>query len=204
MEDTILDYVAQLFTNFGWWFLAIVAVTTLVMIPLNKLIEKLFSKSNSASASRLAKTTSQVLVFIVSGLAITIFSLILEHKVNFEFVLVNVVPTGVCAMALWAVIKIARDLGLRDFLVYLANNAEVDKLLSKIKINSSVKNAVYKSLKELINNTDGDNADVVITKATELQNRATQMLQGFVENPAQVATQFVTALQTKYAKKEEK
>lgn len=202
--EKILDYVSQLYINFGWYFLAIVAFVTLIMIPINLLVKKLFSKSKSTQMSRLCKTITQVMVFVMSGVSITIFSLIFKHKFNFEFVLINLVPTGVCAMVLWTLIKFARDLGFRDLCVYLANNAEVKKLLSKVKLDHSVKTAIYDSLLELVNNTDGDNKDIVIAKADEIRTRATQMLQGFVEQPTQLAEQFVEILQKKFIKKGDK
>lgn len=192
------DYVKQLFAEFGWWSIALVVAITLTMIPINLLIKKIFSKAEKDSVTRIRKTLAQLMVFVLSAVYIVIFCLIFKMPLDVNFILANVVPSGVCAMLVWAVIKIVMDLGLKNVFTLIANSKVVKDLLKKIPLDEDVKNTIYNHLLELINNTDGDNAEVVKTKQDELTLRATQMLQGFVENPTEIANQIVAVLKEKF------
>lgn len=47
--EHIISYVEQLIGSFGWWTLAIVGATFLIMIPINLLIKLIFKKCGNQS-----------------------------------------------------------------------------------------------------------------------------------------------------------
>lgn len=201
MEEQILGYISELFTSFGYWFIALIFANFLIMLPIAWGLSKGFSKIKSDAANRLRKVLTSLCVFIVAGGCITALCAILYKPLDINFILINVVPCGGCAMLLWSIVKIIRDCGFKTLLSLIANSNTVKKLLKKIPVSNDVKTAIYDNLCDLVKNSDGDNAELVISKSLELTNRASQMLQGFVENPNEIAQLFVKALQLKFKKK---
>lgn len=201
MEEQILGYISELFTSFGYWFIALVFANFLIMLPIAWGLSKAFAKSKSDVANRLRKLLTSLSVFVVAGGCITALCAILHKPLDFHFILVNVIPCGGCAMLIWSVVKIIRDFGFKALLELIANSNTVKKLLKQIPVDKDIKNAVYTQLCDLVKNSDGENAKLVVEKSLELTTRAEQMLQGFVENPKEVAKKFVEVLQLKFKQK---
>lgn len=202
--EHIISYVEQLIGSFGWWTLAIVGATFLIMIPINLLIKLIFKKCGNQSVERIRKTISQILVFGVSAGVISIFALIIPTELTAGFVFTNCVPCGGLAMILWALVKLIRDVGFAPLLKYIANNKEIKALLKKIPIDQTAVNFVFDKLVELVENTDGTQAEIVINKSNEIISRAKEMLNGFADtnSVSQAATSLLEALKLKFAKKE--
>jgi hypothetical protein len=200
MEEKVIDYVVQLFKGFGYWSIALVGATTLFMIPVNLLIKKLFSKATSDSVIRVRKTLSQSLVFVFSGLFILLFCVIFEKPLDVNFITINAIPCGGISMVLWGIIKVVRDLGFKPLLKLFVSSNSFKKMLKNVPLDAQVKTTVFNALSNLVKDADGKNAEVVISKSLELTARATQMLNGFVSNPKEIAVQLVEVLQKKYSK----
>lgn len=202
MENEVLNYVSQLFNEFGYWSIALIVATTLLMIPVNMLVKKIFSKNTNESVVRVSKVSSQLLVFGISAVCITIFCLIMKTPLSVNFVFANVLPCGFLSMVLWAVLKVARDMGIKPIIKIILESQTVKKALKEIKIDDKIKDAIFNKLVELVENSDGENAKLVIEKEMEIVNIATSMLSGFTDNPNAVATQFAEALKIKFKEKE--
>lgn len=200
MEQKIIDYVVQLFKGFGYWSIALVVATTLFMIPVNLLIKKIFSKATSDSVIRIRKTLSQSFVFVFSGVFILVFCLVFEKPLDVNFITINAIPCGGLSMVLWCVIKVVRDVGFKPIIKLIVSSNSFKKLLKDIPLDAKVKSTIFDALCNLVKDADGENAEVVINKSLELTARATQMLNGFVSNPKEIAVQLVDALQKKYSK----
>lgn len=206
MEEVLeyaLGYISQMFSQFGYWCFLLIAFVTLVMIPTNILVKKIFEKYTSTSANRIRKTVSQSLVFVFSAIALVIYELIATKNVSLQFVLYNLIPCGGASMILWAIIKIARDCGIKPLIKLLTQTNAVKKLLKEIPLDKEIKNTIFDALVKLVENSDGENAEIVLNKTVEITQRAEQMLNGFVENPKEIAKNFVDALIQKFTKKED-
>lgn len=200
MEETIIKYCKQVYGWFGWWSIAIVAAVTLVMIPLNLLIKKIFAKAKSDSVIRIRKTLSSALVFVVAFGILALACLIFKTPFTTGFGLVGCVPVGALAMALWTVIKVIKDCGFGPIVNALSKSKSAKKLLKKTGLKKDIVNAVFNKLEELVDNTEGENAKIVVEKASVIVAKAESLLKGFTaeDNLKSVAKTFLAALQAKY------
>lgn len=203
--EQIISYIEQLINAFGWWTLAIVGATFLIMIPINIAVKAIFNKiSSNNTLERIRKTVSQIFVFGVSAGVIALFAIIIPTELSVGFVFTNCIPCGALAMTIWAIVKLVRDAGFAPLIKYIATNKEIKKLLKEIPIDQDTVNVVYNKLIELVENTDGTEAEIVINKTNEIIARAKEMLNGFadVESVSQASTKLLEALQLKFKVKE--
>lgn len=200
MEEKIIEYVMNLFTLYGWWFIALVGATFGIMLLVNWGIKKAFSKATSEQAQRIRKVVSSLCVYIVAGIVIVIANLIAKHSFDFNFVLVNCIPVGALAMVVWAIVKVVRDLGFSKLIELIAKSKTIKNLLAKLPIDKEVANTIYDKLIDAIDESKGDNAEIVATKETELLSMASSMLSGFVdaEQISTTAQGIVDALKIKF------
>lgn len=198
--EQVISYIEQLISAFGWWTFAVVGATFLIMIPINMAIKVIFKKFTSITADRIRKTLAQVFVFGVSASVIAIVALIIPTPLTAGFVFTNCIPCGGLAMILWAIVKLVRDTGFAPLLKYIANNKEIKELLKQIPIDQMAVTVIYNKLIELVKNTDGTEAEIVINKANEIVARAKEMLSGFTDaqNAETGATSLLKALQLKF------
>lgn len=203
MEEKIVEYVTTLFATFGYWFIAAVGAVTLIMIPVNLLIKRIFKSATSESVIRVRKTLSSAMVFVVSGGVIAVATLIFKKPLSINYVLVNCIPCGALAMLLWAVVKIVRDVGFKPILAKILHSKTIKKALADIDIDKDVKKMIYNKLCEIVENTSGDNSALVVSKVDALTEKAKSLLNGFVvaENIAEYAQKFVSAVQLTYISK---
>lgn len=181
MEEKIIDYVSNLFAIYGWWFVALVMSTFAIMLLVNWLLTKAFSKATTDALQRLRKTLSTLCVYVVASIVIIVANAIMKHPFDIKFVLINCVPVGALSMVVWAVVKIVRDLGFSKLIELIAKSKTIKNLLAKLPIDKEVANTIYDKLIDAIDESKGDNAEIVATKETELLSMASSMLSGFVE-----------------------
>ena len=198
--EQIISYIEQLFSSFGWWTLAVVGTSFLIMIPINLAIKAIFKKVSGTTVDRIRKTIAQICVFGVSAGVITIFALIIPTELSAGFVFTNCVPCGALAMIVWAIVKLIRDTGFAPLISYLAQNKEIKNLLKEIPIDQDAIKVVYDKLCNLVKNTDGTNAEIVVNKANEIVARAKEMLNGFadVTSIADASQKLLQALKLKF------
>ena len=53
--DKTLVFIEQIFSHFGWYSLALVALTTFVMIPVSLLLKKIFKSESTQKRNRTAR-----------------------------------------------------------------------------------------------------------------------------------------------------
>lgn len=202
MEEQIFTYGKQLYSWFGWWSVAIVCAVTLIMIPINLLIKKIFERAKSDSVVRIRKTISSLMVFVVAFGTLALACLIFKMPFTFGFGLVGCVPTGALAMVVWAIIKVIVDCGIGPIISAVSKSKSVKKLLKSTGLDKDIVNAIYHKLDELVDNTDGENAQLVFSKSAEIIAKAESLLNGFTaeDNVKVVAQKFLQALQKKYSK----
>lgn len=181
MEEKIIDYVSNLFAIYGWWFVALVMSTFAIMLLVNWLLTKAFSKATTDALQRLRKTLSTLCVYVVASIVIIVANAIMKHPFDIKFILINCVPVGALAMVVWAIVKVVRDLGFSKLIELIAKSKTIKNLLAKLPIDKEVANTIYDKLIDAINESKGDNAEIVATKETELLSMASSMLSGFVE-----------------------
>ena len=202
MENEIFKYINHLFEYFGYWSIALIVSITLIMIPINYGIKKLISKTDKQALVRLGKISIQLMVFVISAICLILFSLIFGLPLNVLYILTNVFPCAFLAMALWGVIKVIRDLGVKPLLALILESNAVKKALKEIPIDNTIKKAIFDKLCELVENSDGDNAEVVISKETEIVKVIEEMIKGFTTDTSSVTKLFSNALKIKYQKEE--
>lgn len=217
--EQFLMYVEKLYTTFGAWALAMIAVTFLVMIPINigvkalfnLVIEKKLVKNENATTTeleRLRKMSSTVIVFIVAIVVLYLFEWIFGSKnYDFSYVLANCFPIGVCSMALWSIVKSIKQVGFEPVITWIASKLEtsghISKLLSAIDIDENVKVEIYKAIETKIKTTDTSKVESYVN--TQLSNDVASLLKlyGITTNISTVAKQFYDVLKTKYISTEE-
>lgn len=200
MEEKIIDYVSNLFAIYGWWFVALVMSTFAIMLLVNWLLTKAFSKATTDALQRLRKTLSTLCVYVVASIVIIVANAIMKHPFDIKFILINCVPVGALSMVVWAVVKIVRDLGFSKLIELIAKSKTIKKLLAKLPIDKEVANTIYDKLIDAIDESKGNNAEIVATKETELLSMASSMLSGFVdaEQISTTAQGIVDALKIKF------
>lgn len=200
MEEKIIEYVMNLFTLYGWWFIALVGATFGIMLLVNWGIKKAFSKATSEQAQRIRKVVSSLCVYIVAGIVIVIANLIAKHSFDFNFVLVNCIPVGALAMVVWAIVKVVRDLGFSKLIELIAKSNTIKSMLKKLPIDTEIATTIYNKLLKSIEESKGDNAQIVEQKEYELLDMASSMLNGFIsaENISTIAQGIVDALKVKF------
>lgn len=200
MEEKIIDYVSILFAIYGWWFVALVISTFAIMLLVNWLLTKAFSKATTDALQRLRKTLSTLCVYVVASIVIIVANAIMKHPFDIKFILINCVPVGALSMVVWAVVKIVRDLGFSKLIELIAKSKTIKNLLAKLPIDKEVANTIYDKLIDAIDESKGDNAEIVATKETELLSMASSMLSGFVdaEQISTTAQGIVDALKIKF------
>lgn len=203
MEEKIIEYVKSLFANYGWWALALVGATFLVMIPVNALIKVVFKNAKSTEASRIRKTLSALFVYLVAMGVVAVANLILHIDTNIEFLLVSCVPVGSVAMVVWAAFKFTRDLGFGWLIKMLEKSGKIKEILKSLPLDNKIAFKIYNNLIEQIEKAKGENSQIVESKQVELTSMASSMLNGFVEaeKVSSTAAGIVDALKLKFIKK---
>lgn len=200
MEEKIIDYVSNLFAIYGWWFVALVMSTFAIMLLVNWLLTKAFSKATTDALQRLRKTLSTLCVYVVASTVIIVANAIMKHPFDIKFVLINCVPVGALAMVVWAIVKVVRDLGFSKLIELIAKSNTIKSMLKKLPIDTEIATTIYNKLLKSIEESKGDNAQIVEQKEYELLDMASSMLNGFIsaENISTIAQGIVDALKVKF------
>lgn len=152
----LLGFITGLYYNYGWWSLAIIGVTTLLMIPINMLIKVCFKKGEkNVALVRLRKALSSISAY---GVAIGVLylyewlvpeALMISPK-TFSFIILaeDVLSTGTSAMIAWWGIKLIRDIGIKPIVLKIVESNEGKKLLNELVKKTGVKKSVAESIVE--------------------------------------------------------
>lgn len=203
MEEKIIEYVKALFTIYGWWTLALVGATFIVMLPVNIIIKKIFAKAQGTETTRIRKTLSSVSVYAVALGVVALANLIFKVAFDINFLLVTCVPVGSLAMVCWAVFKFTRDLGFGWLVKMLEKSKVIKEKLKALPLDNKIALNIYNKLVKLIEESKGENSQIVEKKQSELLYMASSMLNGFVEaeKVSSTANNIVEVLKLKFPKK---
>lgn len=222
MEQFLL-YVEKLYSNFGWWALLIVAVVTALMIPTNIGVKALFNLAVSSTEKstkleesvkttriqqieRIRKVVSSLVVFVIAIVVLYLFEWIFGSKnYNFSYIISASLPTGICSMFVWALIKAIKDIGIVPVITKIAETLEtsgyLSKLLASIDMDETTKKIIYEFIKDKVNKyANGDSAKVEeYLSSTSLANDVGNLikLNGITTNIASIAQQFIEIAKSK-------
>ena len=177
----------QVYSLFGWWGLGIVALTFLLMLPINLGIKKLFGlikKGDQKLIGRFRKMTSTATVFLVAmGLIALFTAFVSKADLNFSYVYQSSIPCGLLAMTMNFVYKGGRDTVLAFIAKILKSNE------FKIGVNDVLKNKYLSTL--VVEYLDSVELEYITAKAEEKAKKQAEILSnlknklmGFVDNPS--------------------
>ena len=152
----LLGFITGLYHSYGWWALAIIGVTTLVMIPVNMLVKACFKKGEkNVALVRLRKALSSISAYIVAIGALYLYEWLVPESLmrtpkTFSFLVLveDVLSTGTSAMIAWWGLKLVRDIGIKPILLKIAESTEGKKLLNELVKKSGIKKSVVESIVE--------------------------------------------------------
>lgn len=191
--EQFFDNWYKLYEIHGWWGLALVACVFAVMLPLNWLYIKVFViGGKTEQKERLRKLTSSVSVFVLSGLAITIFTLITDKSsLTFKLVYQGAIPCGVLAMLLRAIYKLARDLGVKPLIKAAITSNRLKSEISKFVSNPAAINKIEDYIKSILGAIDATEADKVAEEEARYTQELAAKLEGLIESNYSIASNII-------------
>ena len=152
----LLGFMTGLYHNYGWWALAIIGATTLIMIPINMLIKLCFKKGEeNVALVRLRKALSSVSAYGVAIGSLYLYEWLVPEALmrtpkTFSFLVLveDVLSTGTAAMIVWWVLKLVRDIGIKPIVLKIAESTEGKKLLNELAKKAGIKKSIVESIVE--------------------------------------------------------
>lgn len=199
--DKTLVFVEQIFSHFGWYSLALVALTTFIMIPVSLLLKKIFK---SESTQRLRKTISSLLVYGVSVGVVSAYTAIFKvATITFHYLVNTAIPIALLAMLLWAIIKVVRDYGFKPLLKLISQSKSWKEGIYKLGVDKKVVDLVIAKADKYLAGINATKAEEVIKQETMLTSQIATEITGFVDgtvNISEVATKLAKAVVSKHSK----
>lgn len=189
----IFNKFGSLFDTFGWWSIALITATVVIMIPVNLLWKKLMKKEN---LSRLRKITSFLSVYVVALILVSAITAIFSKGSfnDFGYLSGSTLALGFCAQVIWELIKIIRDYGFNKFIVWASEKIDWKKSLKKFTKQYNIDSKLVDYITDAIEDKYLKGVDVADVKLFE-ENESSmlldihQRLSGFVstENLEEIA-----------------
>lgn len=199
--DKTLVFVEQIFSYFGWYSIALVALTTLIMIPVSLLLKKIFK---SESTQRLRKTISSLLVYGVSAGVVSAYTAIFKvATITFHYLVNTAIPIALLAMLLWAIIKVVRDYGFKPLLKLISQSKSWKEGIYKLGVDKKIVDLVIAKADKYLAGINAKSAEEVIKQETMLTRQIATEINGFVDgtvNIGEVATKLAKAVVSKHSK----
>lgn len=172
----------KLFSVFGWWTVAFIAGVTLVMIPINLLFKKLMNKE---SLQRLRKTTSALMVYLLSLGVIAAFTAITHNHIllDFNYLGTSTISVGFCSQVLWTIIKFVKDYGSSALKAIFSGNSWkglIKDVAKTYNINAGLTTVIITNIEKYLNGINGDNAQIFLDNELKILNDLKSKLTGFV------------------------
>lgn len=204
--DKIISYFLILWETFRWWSFLLVGITFVVMIPVNLLICKVFSKISNKNeeatkrTDRLRKSISSIMVFGIAAVVITIFSLVHKDVLSAPFVFSNTLIVAPLAMFFRALWKIIRDYGFKPVVAVIWKSKEGQALLKKLNIDKAVAKNIINYIDTFLSESKGDELERIIESELVLTNDISVKLGGFTEDAYNAAKTIIQHYKDKYSK----
>lgn len=186
-----------LFERFGWGSVVLVILTTAIMIPLNLLLKKLMNKDG---LSRLRKSISAVLVFVVALGVVAFFTGVwLKQPLTIEYLCSSSINCGILAMLLWGVIKIVLDYGWAPIWEAVLANKEAKAWLKEVGISNKLVDAVTDKVKSYMKEKKILTLEEYLQKESEIIGQLRLQVAGFVtsENVHKTITNILQPIKKK-------
>lgn len=192
------DNIIKLKDMFGWWALALIGATFLIMIPINYALKKLFGLGKeNVIKNRIRKVLASALVFpVAGGLIVAFLAFINKTVIAFNVVYQGAIPCAVAAMLLNSIYKFIRDTGIegiKQIFTAIANSnvfkTAANKLIPDKHISSLIQNYISEQTKDI----DTSNLSDFLKHNTSLIDNVATKVSGFVDNPKQTAIDVLTA-----------
>lgn len=199
--DKTIGFVEQIFSYFGWYSIGLVALTTLIMIPISLLLKKIFK---SEGTQRLRKTISSLLVYVVSAGVVSAFTAIFKiATITFHYLVGTAIPVALLAMLLWAILKVVRDYGFKPVLKLISQSKAWKEGIYKLGVDKKVVDLVISKADKYLAGINATKAEEVIKQETMLTRQIATEINGFVDgtaNISEVATKLAKAVVSKHSK----
>ena len=123
----LFRHFGELFEAYNYWSILLIAGVVISMIPLNILYKKVMK----GRYERLAKVVAFISVYIVSAAFIAVFTAITKvYPFSVGYVIGSALALGFCSQVTWEMIKLIRDYGAKNFILWILAALERERLLS--------------------------------------------------------------------------
>ena len=199
--DKTLVFVEQIFSYFGWYSIGLVALTTLIMIPISLLLKKIFK---SEGTQRLRKTIASLLVYVISAGVVSAFTAIFKvSTITFHYLLSTSIPVALLAMLLWAIIKVVRDYGFKPLIKVICKSKAWKEGIYKLGVDKKIVDIIVANADKYLEQVNATKAEEVIKQETMLVRQIATEINGFVDgnaNVGEIAAKLAKAIVCKYSK----
>ena len=214
MDELLRDFVANLklaYHSFGWWCIALIVATFLIMIGVNCFLKWIFRKTQSSTLRTLRKRLSTVCVYLVAMVVIYIYSIFDSSEkldYNFGFVVSNAGPIAIAAMIIWWLCKFGW-FGIRVLFgkLWRVGKNKFKELLEKIPLDPILREPLFKALDDYLTaNSEAANLAIdkyIMANETNINRKIATMLTGLVDDSKEVAaltSKFLAVAKSKYVK----
>ena len=207
LTNQFLENWRQVYTLFGWWGIALIALIFGLMLPINYGYTKLFAlikQGDQKLIERARKTASAVSVFLVSMALIALFTAFISKSVlTFDFVFQASIPCGLCAMLLRFVYKGGRD-SVNAFVGKIKKSNEFKNSLTDIVKSKALATLITEYLDDIELEYDTAKVEEKSEKQAQIARDLASKLMGFSENPAQSAIEILKLFNEKITEKNDK
>lgn len=200
----VFDNCALLFEYFGWYSILLVIGTTGLMIPLNLLYKKIMKKD---SLSRLRKVVSALSVYVIAlGLVAFFTGVVVKQPITVSYLFSAMLPCGLLAQVLWAVIKVIKDYGIAPIVKSIAQSKEAKQWMVDLGINESLVNTIMTRIDNYLSNVNATTFEDVVAQETVIYQDLKNKLAGFVDATKldEAATKILEQVKAKYTNKKTK
>lgn len=197
----VFNNCALLFEYFGWYSILLVVGTTGLMIPLNLLYKKIMKKD---SLSRLRKIVSALSVYVIAlGLVAFFTGVVVKQPITASYLFSAMLPCGLLAQVLWAVIKVIKDYGIAPIIKSIAQSKEAKQWIIDLGLDESLVNTIMTRIDNYLANVNATTFEDVVAQETIIYQDLKNKLAGFVDNSKldETATKILEQIKSKYPNK---
>lgn len=195
----VFDNCALLFEYFGWYSIFLVVATTGIMIPINMLYKKLMK---TESLERLRKVVSALSVYVIALALIAFFTgVVVKEPITAGYLFSAMLPLGLLAQVLWAVIKVVKDYGVAPILKSIAQSKEAKQWFVSLGLDEGLADTIMTRIDNYLKNVNASTLDDVVAQETILYQDLKNKLSGFIDNDKinEVSTKIIEQVKSKYS-----
>lgn len=195
----VFDNCSLLFDYFGWYSILLVVATTGIMIPINMLYKKLMK---TESLERLRKVVSALSVYVIALALIAFFTgVVVKEPITAGYLFSAMLPCGLLAQLLWAVIKVIKDYGIEPIIKSIAQSKEAKQWFVSLGLDEGLVDTIMTRIDNYLKNVNASTLDDVVAQETILYQDLKNKLAGFVDNDKinETATKIIEQVKSKYS-----